>query len=50
MCESYARLAHARMLSHFGLRADELPLVRLDLYNRNVPFSEVSITSRGRVR
>ena len=37
-CEAYARRAHAGILSHFGLAASDLPLMRLDLHDWQTPF------------
>jgi len=38
-CESYARAMHARLTRHFGLTAEQLPLLRLDLRDFDTPFS-----------
>ena len=37
-CEEYARAAHANMLKHFALTADEVPLLRFDPWNLETPF------------
>ena len=38
-CRDYGYGAHAAIASHFGLDADRLPLLKLDLWNWNAPFS-----------
>ena len=40
-CEEYGRAAHARIVQHFGLSAEELPLLHLDPWRRDNgrPFS-----------
>ena len=41
-CEAYARRAHARIINHFGLSANELPLLALDLWNWDKPFFDTN--------
>ena len=43
-CEQYARRAHLKLLAHFGLSADELPLLRLNptKWASNAPFELMS--------
>ena len=38
-CEDYARAAHRTFLDHFGLTAEDVPLVAFDLWNVDEPFS-----------
>lgn len=39
-CEQYARDAHANILDHFQLTAEELPLLRFDPWDWWAPFSQ----------
>ena len=41
-CEDYARKAHARILDHFGLTRDDLPLLALDLWRWDAPFEDTN--------
>ena len=38
-CEEYARWAHRLMRERWPLQAQQVPLLRLDVYNRVAPFS-----------
>jgi len=38
-CEDFARAAHRTMLAHFGLHAEQLPFLKLDLFDWERPFS-----------
>jgi hypothetical protein len=40
-CTEYAIAAHANMLAHFGLTDRELPLLRLNIWDHEYPFSDV---------
>ena len=40
-CEEYARRAHANIVRHFRLKPGTLPLLKLDLFNWNEPFTDV---------
>ena len=44
-CEPYARRAHANILRRFHLSAERLPLLRLDLFNWNAPFSDGTLST-----
>ena len=39
-CEDYAREAHQAFLKHFGLSSRDVPLLKLDIWNWNLPFSD----------
>jgi len=39
-CEAYGRAAHAAITKHFRLDPAQLPLLRLDLWNWETPFSD----------
>ena len=38
-CENYVRAAHRSFTNHYGLSAEEVPLLQLDLWNWQEPFS-----------
>jgi len=38
-CENYARLAHQHFLDRFQLNSDDVPLLRLDAFASDTPFS-----------
>ena len=41
LCNGYAHAARRRMLQHFGLTKEELPLVEFDPWNTKHPFRAV---------
>jgi len=41
-CREYGIAAHRAIVSHFGLDAKAMPLLKLDLWNWQAPFSDVS--------
>ena len=48
-CAGYARTAHRNFLTNFGLTSVEVPLLRLDLWNWEQPFEDVSEESGSSV-
>ena len=44
-CRDYAIGAHRTMLRHFELSLEEMPLLRLDPWNWDTPFSDEGITN-----
>mmetsp|Transcript_56176 Transcript_56176/g.99294 ORF Transcript_56176/g.99294 Transcript_56176/m.99294 type:complete len:95 (+) Transcript_56176:587-871(+) len=38
-CKDYVQKAHKRFLQHFNLTQNEIPLLKLDLWNWDAPFS-----------
>lgn len=45
-CGDYARLAHQKILKHFSLSPDELPLLEFDLWNWKRPFRDTNPNPR----
>ena len=39
-CKDYAIGAHRSIKAHFGLSEAQLPLLKLDLWNQEAPFTE----------
>ena len=40
-CADYGRGAHRNIAAHFQLDSDRLPLLKLDLFNWDEPFTDV---------
>ena len=47
-CNGYAEAARNNMLRHFGMRADELPLVEFDPFHPTAPFRDLLVGAEGR--